>query len=330
MNAAARSPFSPRSPLPERLAAALGGNRCGHLPRAPRFHLLQLPEAANQARPAPILKAVARLREYYTSPRESRWDALSQTERWCRHARQRSMAGDDPAPAPDLPFDRNRWRQQRSERREAVVLVLSLMVYYTDISSLIVAVPHGPDRLGLSAPWVASHTGLSLSRVKRALTTLSRSSWLANTGRGRHFDPRRRRFVGAGWGPVRRLSFRLIRALGVDVSWRQAQRKARKPDARRAVSGSPDVQPDAGRSRAPVSAALPRPAPTPETVLESQRTHARTLRQALASPAARQAQTDPTAHQTAIARNRRMAELAAQGLSPAEIRRRLDDGPQPP
>lgn len=76
--------------------------------------------------------------------------------------------------------------------------------------------------------------------------------------------------------------------------------------------------------------ALSPPAPSPGASLEAQRTHARALRGALASAAARQAETDPAAHRARIERNRRMAELAAQGLSPAEIRRRLDDGPQPP
>ncbi|MBK8168653.1 MAG: hypothetical protein IPK64_22120 [bacterium] len=292
---------------------------------------MTLPPEANPGRPALIGKAIGKLRQYYDTPREGRWDALSQGERHARLARQIGAAGGAGTEAGRRLAGRlARWRQQRSERREALIGVLVLLLHYTDIPTLTVAVPAGGGWLGLSAPWVAGRTGLSLSRVKRALATLARSAWLSNTGRGRQFDARRRRFVGTGWGPVRRLSFRLIRALGLEVSWAQAQRKARKPDARRPVSGSPDAQADAGRWRAPVSDALPQPAPSPGASLESQRAHARALRQALASPAARQAQTDPAAHQTALARNRRMAELAAQGLSPAEIRRRLDDAPQPP
>ncbi|MEI2740842.1 MAG: hypothetical protein V9G63_00140 [Candidatus Competibacter sp.] len=194
--------------------------------------------------------------------------------------------------------------------------MIGLLLYYTDIRTLTVAVPRGGDWLGLSGPWIARHTGLSASRVKRALATLARSAWLVNTGRGRQFDRRRRCWVGAGWGPVRRLSFRLIRALGLDVSWRQAQRKARRPDA-----------------RAPVPteiASLARPAPAPSAARETQREHARALRQALASPAARRAEADPAGHHAGIERQRRLAEWAAEGLSLAEARQRLNDTPQPP
>ncbi|MGB2970842.1 MAG: hypothetical protein WBD29_00550, partial [Candidatus Competibacter sp.] len=69
------------SPPPERcftpVALAVGGNRCGHVPSAPRFDVTP-PEGANPARPALIGKAIAQLRRYYDSPRDGRWDELSQ------------------------------------------------------------------------------------------------------------------------------------------------------------------------------------------------------------------------------------------------------------
>ena len=69
--------------------------------------------------------------------------------------------------------------------------------------------------------------------------------------------------------------------------------------------------------------------PAPASPLEAGE-RVRALRRALASPAARQAETDPAARQARIERNRRTAELAAQGLSPADIRQRLNDAAQPP
>ena len=320
---AAVSPSPARAPNP--LAAALGGNRCGHVPSAPRF-ALTLPPQANPARPALIAKAVGKLREYYRTPREGRWDALSQAERQARLNRPRPAAGGSDPEDGRRAQRRARWRQQRSERREALVAVIGLLLYYTDIRTLTVAVPRGGDWLGLSGPWIARHTGLSASRVKRALATLARSAWLVNTGRGRQFDRRRRCWVGAGWGPVRRLSFRLIRALGLDVSWRQAQRKARRSDARAPVLA-------AGSQTAPPPTEIPalaRPAPAPGAARETQREHARALRQALASPAARRAEADPAGHHAGIERQRRLAEWAAEGLSLAEARQRLNDTPQPP
>ena len=327
-----RFPLSaPAVPAP---APTPSGNRCGHAPASPRFHLVHLPETANPARPTLILQAVARARAYYAAPRDGRWDPLSQSER--RH-RLKRRADATPADTPEghaLAQRFLRWRQQRSERREAVVSVITLMVYYTDILTLRIAVPQGPDALGLSAPWIAQHTGLSRSRVKRALATLARSGWLLATGHGRRFDRRRRCWVGAGWGPVRRFSFHLVRALGLEVAWQQAQRRARKRPA-------PPADPGFAGPREPLLAVPPvvppvaPPHATPAPALaplspDAQRAHARALRRRLRPPAAHPAAADPAGRQAALDRARRMAELAAQGLSPADVRRRMNDDPQPP
>ena len=299
---------------PTRLAAALGpGNRCGHVPSAPRFDRVSLPEGANHARPELILKAIDKLQEYYGSPREERWDPLSQGERHRRLERAIEAAGgpDTEAGRP-LAARLNRWRQQRSERREAVVAVLTLLLAYTDIETLNVAVPGGGSWLGLSVPWIAERTGLSRSRVKRALATLTRAGLLVGTGAGRRYDARQRRWVGAGWGPVRRLSFDLIRRLGLEVSWDSAQRRRRKE--RRA------------RSAPPVA-----PPPPPGTPIPP-RERVRALRQRLRPRVADPDAPAPSAadQQAALERARRIAELAAAGCSPAEIRQRLNDAPQGP
>ena len=289
------------------------------------------PEGANPARPALIGKAIAQLRRYYDSPRDGRWDELSQGERHARLERQIEAAGAGSDEGRRLARRLARWRQQRSERREALVGVVTLLLSYTDIATLTVAVPSGEGWLGLSAPWIGARAGLSASRVKRALATLTRCRLLAATGQGRRFDRRRRRFVGTGWGPVRRFSFRLIRALGLDVSWDQARRRQRK--RARAADARPPAPSPAAPALAPATAspaASPAPAPpAPASPLEAGE-RVRALRRALASPAARQAETDPAARQARIERNRRTAELAAQGLSPADIRQRLNDAAQPP
>ena len=298
----------PPSP-PTRLAVAVSsGNRCGHVPDAPRFDLLNLPADANPARPVLIARASAKLQAYYGSPREARWDPLSQGERHHRLERALEAAGGPATPAGQkLAARLARWRQQRSERREAVTTVLMLLLAYTDIDTLTVAVPGGGGWLGLSVAWIAERTGLSASRVKRALATLHRAGLLTCTGAGRRFDARRRRWVGAGWGPVRRLSYAVVRMLGLDVRWQQEQRRRRKERARQARA-----------------AAAPAPLP-PAGSPTARRDRVRALRQAVAPAVA------PTAdRQAARERTRRVAELAAQGLSPAEIRDRLNDAPQPP
>ncbi len=302
--AVALTPPAPPPPL-----AALAGNRCGHNPALPRLDRVTLPADANHARPTLITKAIARVVAYYAHPREACWDDLSQNERRRRLERQLQAAGgpDSDAGRP-LAAQLAHWRQQRSERREGLVAVLKLLLAYTDIATLTVAIPRGGDWLGLSAPWISQHTGLSRSRVKRALATLDRSRLLTSTGQGRHFDRRRRCWLGAGWGPVRRFSFRFIRALGLNVSWQQAKQKAHQ------------------RARA-ASRPAATPCPSPAAP-EAQRTHARALRQSL-SPTARPA-ADSAAQRAATERNRRLAELAAAGLSLSEIRERLNRTPQAP
>jgi DNA-binding Lrp family transcriptional regulator len=298
---------------PTRVTAALGpGNRCGHVPSAPRFDLVTLPEDANPARPELIGKAIAKLQEYYGAPREERWDPLSQGER--HHRLERAIAaagGPDTEAGRPLAARLARWRQQRSERREAVVAVLTLLLAYTDIETLNVAVPCGGSWLGLSVPWIAERTGLSRSRVKRALATLTRAGLLVGTGAGRRYDPRRRRWIGAGWGPVRRLSFDLIRRIGLEVSWDSARRHRRK--ARR----------QAERPAPPTG-------PPPRTSIPA-RERVRSLRERLRLPVDAGVPAPKAAdRQAALERNRRIAELAATGLSPAEVRRRLSDDPQGP
>ena len=315
----AAAPAAGCGPPPGRLAAAVAsatGNRCGHVPSAPRFDRLNLPEDANHARPVLIGQAMLKLKAYYESSREARWDPLSQNERHGRLERQIAAAGgpDTEAGRP-LAARLARWRQQRSERREAVTTVLLLLLAYTDIDTLTVAIPSGGGWLGLSIAWIAERTGLSPSRVKRALATLNRAGLLTATGAGRRFDSRRRRWVGAGWGPVRRLSFQCVRMIGLEVSWQQEQRRRRKARVQQARAAAP-------------------PAPLPPAGSPAERREqVRALRQRLAprvGSAADAPTPTPAERQAAVERTRRIAELAAAGLSPTEIRQRLHEAPQPP
>ena len=296
------------------------GNRCGHDPQAPRFHLVQLPEDANHARPALLRKAIAHTDAYYTHPQDRRWDTLSQSGRHARIRRRLDAlvieGQSDPAAQHALTHQLTHWRKPRSERREGVVCVLKFLLAYTDIITLTIAIPNDEAWLGLNVPWIAKHTGLSESRVKRVLTTLSDAHWVTSTGRGRHYDRRQRRWIGTGWGPVRQLSWHAIRALRLEVSWQRAQRKIHK--VRRTAQRSA-ATPDTPRS-GPLAALLP-PAPlTPQV----QRQHARALRQALTP---HPGETARTTDQATLERNRRLAELATQGYSPAEIRQLLKTGP---
>ena len=76
------------------------------------------------------------------------------------------------------------------------------------------------------------------------------------------------------------------------------------------------------------TASRPSDPPPPARSPAAQREQAQALRQAL-QPRRGDAP-DPAARQAEIARTHRIAELAAEGLSPAEIRQRLNHTPQPP
>lgn len=218
-------------PLPCLLATTArgSGNRCGHQPAAPRIYGITPPEGRNPHRPDLIEKARARLPDYYLKPLEDRWDDISQTERRQRVGKRIAAVG-----GPDTPAGRaleakfKSWRQQRSERREAITAVLSVLLLYTDILTLKVAIPGAHNAwLGINIKWIAARAGLSESRAKRALATLARAGIIETTGKGRRFDPKKG-WVYAGWGAIRRLSFRLIRKLGLELSWSREQKRLRK------------------------------------------------------------------------------------------------------
>lgn len=319
-------------PQPRLTLSTVCGNRCGHNPAVPCFQQVALPPDANHARPALISKAIGKAQGYYDTPREGRWDRLSQSERQRRLERQlHTVGGPDTAAGRPLAMRLAHWRQQRSERREALIAVLTLLLAYTDIATLTVAVPSGRDWLGLSIPWMARHTGLSPSRIKRALATLDRANLLASTGRGRQFDKRRRCWVGTGWGPVRRFSFHLIRILGLEVSWTKARKQHCKDSTRTERTTAATPTPSATRpiptSILPLNTPTPTAIPLPIEPLETRRAHLSNLRQQLTgTPKV----IDEAAKQATIARNRQIADWILQGLTPAEIRQRLNDTAQPP
>jgi hypothetical protein len=124
------------------------GNKCGHNPKAPRR--FQPPQ---HHAPHPKLLEVSIILVFvYTS---------------------------NPDLFPGLNAANGSTRQQRSERREACVLMLCCILHYTDIATLLVGIPqHNGSMKGLTMDYLAELTGLSLRRAERAMHDLKQAGFI--------------------------------------------------------------------------------------------------------------------------------------------------------
>jgi hypothetical protein len=121
------------------------GNNCGHDPDRPRW--FEPPK--QHTRPKIISKAIAEIRRYYRAPA---------------------------ATIPSLNLANGSGRQQRTERREACLAVLGCLLHYLDLVTLRVGVPQTDTSFaGISMPFIAEKSGLTLRRTERATADLVRA-----------------------------------------------------------------------------------------------------------------------------------------------------------
>ena len=125
--------------------ANLGGNFCGHDPRNPRFTLTRPTKTGKGGVPPILTELEERLEHYYDNPRQL---------------------------IPSLDLANGSARQQRSERREACVLMAKALLKYTDLASLRVGIPTPDGFLSLTVDYIAQQTGMTLKRAERALADL--------------------------------------------------------------------------------------------------------------------------------------------------------------
>lgn len=126
----------------------LGGNFCGHDPRNPRFTLTRPAKTGKGGIPRVLTLCTERLQAYYDNPRKL---------------------------IPSLDLANGSERQQRSERWEACILLLTVLLKYTDLASLRVGIPTTDGFLSLTVDYIAKQTGMTLKRVERALADLKTS-----------------------------------------------------------------------------------------------------------------------------------------------------------
>ncbi|MEV1665962.1 hypothetical protein ABZQ91_12415 [Pseudomonas aeruginosa] len=127
-----------------------GGNYCGHSPEHPRLELLKDVVSPGKALPGILTELKERVKRYYGKP------AVLPS---LRNATP-SLGG----------------RQQRSERREACLLMLAVIVSYTDLVSLRCGVPTKQGFMSLTLDYLVEYTGLHMRRAERAMADLKRAN----------------------------------------------------------------------------------------------------------------------------------------------------------
>ena len=117
-------------------------------------------------------------------------------------------------------------RLMRSERREAIALVLGFMGYHCDLATRCVGRPPRQDAsmIGYSLTEIATDTGLTLSRVERAMDDLVMTGAVINIPRVEKAEN------GSFFGmpSIRKLSRALFDILGLGAALVKGEKKAKK------------------------------------------------------------------------------------------------------
>jgi len=127
-----------------------GGNYCGHSPESPRLGLVKDVASPGKSLPGILTELQERIKRYYSKP------AVMPS---LRNANQSAKG-----------------RQQRSERREACLLMLSAIVSFTDLVSLRCGVPTKNGFMSLTLDYLVEYTGLHMRRAERAMADLKRAN----------------------------------------------------------------------------------------------------------------------------------------------------------
>ena len=236
-------PEFPETPPIAIATAVASGNRCGHVPTAPRF--FHPPETH-----APHPRILVRLQEAI--------------ETYFR----------DPTCLPTLNSANGSLRTQRSERRESCMSFLGTLIHYLDLATLRIGLPKEDGGfLGLSMEFLAERAGLGLRRAERACHDLIHAGILT-------ISPRVEATAEGGYRglpAVRKISTVLFKIFGLE-KWLQHEREkaAKRQKRRQQRQENAQTAADAGRQELALNAAqrraqtaTPSPAsptsPTPES-----------------------------------------------------------------
>ncbi len=169
-----------------------GGNFCGHRPDAPRLDLVK--PTTDKQRPKILATLQERIRQYFNSPR-------------C---------------IPSLNSANGSKRQQRSERREACLVLMGAVIEHTDLTSLRCGIPTQQGFLSLTLEYLVQYTGLGMRRAERAMADLKKANLLT-------VKQARQLLEDGSWrglAAVKAVNRHLFSAFGLEVQLMHEQRKA--------------------------------------------------------------------------------------------------------
>lgn len=168
------------------------GNNCGHDPDKPRW--FKPPQ--QHTRPKVISKAIAEIRQYYRAPAQT---------------------------IPSLNLANGSGRQQRTERREACLAVLGCLLHYLDLVTLRVGIPQTDTSFaGISMPFIAEKSGLSLRRTERATADLVRAGLITIHPLCQKINDT----AYKGYAAIRTISSKLFTLLGMGSRLRHERERA--------------------------------------------------------------------------------------------------------
>ena len=213
-----------------------GGNYCGHDPKAPKLslktpfvkptdpaHLEQKnrnwaydesnpkPKSTLKVLPLILCDLLERLEQYYRRPNYF-LPSLNQANETRKIKRNPELA------------ETIKHRQQRSERREACIVVIGAILKYTDLVSLRVGIPTAKGFVNLTLSTLCKQTNLGLKRFTRAIDDLKHADIITLS------QPRQLLEDGRwiGLAAVKALSWKLFEAFNLGTKLRREREKASK------------------------------------------------------------------------------------------------------
>lgn len=192
------------------------GNRCGHDPAKPR---LELKNPAGTNLPPSIQMAIDSVDNFYHYP-----DRTLPSIRVARNQQTDNI------------------RQYRSEGRECLVLVIKMILKYTNLLTLRCEIPTANGLMALDMEWMAEEAGVGYRRLERAFKWLKAAGLIEVKGR-KTFKNGAYRSIAA----VKCVSTLLFKFLGVldqyrtDVDYKIDQKKAASKKEKKAQSAEQAV-----------------------------------------------------------------------------------------
>jgi hypothetical protein len=174
-----------------------GGNYCGHNSIEPTFTLVKPAKKGKGGIPRVLTLCSERLTSYYNNPRNI---------------------------IPSLDLANGSQRQQRSERRESCIRLMSALLKRVELASLRVGIPTASGFMSYTVDYITLDTGMGQKRVERALSDLKAAGIVTVS------QPRQKLPDGSykGLAAIKTISKSLFSVFGLGVMLKKERDKASK------------------------------------------------------------------------------------------------------